>query len=147
MATTALLGALTLASVVAGASRLLGVTRLALDMARRPTLAERRLALFGPWYGGVQQLAAATPRDATIDFVMIVPEARDIAVLGGADLQPRDVRFFDGWDAWKQRKRAEFLHDAHAANAATGAPPSPARFVVTVDPRSDPPCRLVHPVP
>jgi hypothetical protein len=142
-----LLGLLILTSVVAGASRLLGVARLGGDMARLPTFEQRRLTLFGPPYAGVRQLRAAMPANATIDFVMLVPEARDIAVLGGADLQPRDVRFFDGWDAWKLRKRAEFLHDARAANAPPGPPPPPAQFVVAVDPRKKLPFRIVNPAP
>lgn len=128
-------------SVVSGARRLYDVAHLAVQLARQPDLDTRRRVLFGPWFEGVQRLARETPPSATIDFVMLRPEARDIAVLGAAELQPRDVRLFDGWEAWKQRKRAELLHDTRAANAAPGPPPSRARLVVTVDPSLPEPFR------
>jgi hypothetical protein len=134
-------------SVFAGTKRLADVGRLARELVRQD-LETRRATLFGPWYVAVQQLRRDTPADATIDFVMLRPEARDIAVLGAAELQPRDVRLFDGWDAWKQRRRAELLHDARAANAVAAAPPpSPARFVVVVDPTAQPPLHLLQEAP
>lgn len=138
------IGAFVASSVFAGANRLFELTRLARMMAGLDSFEARRLVVFGPWYASVQRIRDTTPPDATIDFVMITPSARDIAVLGGAELQPRDVRFFDGWDAWKRRERAEFLHDARAANAAPAPPPGPARTVVAVDPKSDPPLRIVR---
>ena len=137
----ALLVLIVAATVAAGARRLYDTAALATQMARLPDLEARRAQLFGAWYGGVQRLRDATPPDAAIDFVMIRPEARDIAVLAAAELQPRDVRLFDGWDAWKQRKRAVLLHDARAANAAPGPPPSRAQLVVIVDPQAPEPFR------
>jgi len=130
-------------SVFAGARRLTGTARLARDLRTLPDVEARRTRLFGGWYAAAAQLRRDTPPDAAIDFVMVRPEARDIAVLGAAELQPRDVRLFDGWDAWKQRTRAVLLHDARAANAVAGPPPSAARFVVVVDPAADPPLRLL----
>jgi hypothetical protein len=137
----ALLVLIVASSVIAGARRLFDTAQLAVQLARSPDLEARRRVLFGSWYEGVQRLRRETPPDATIDFVMLRAEARDIAVLGAAELQPRDVRLFDGWDAWKRRQRAELLHDARAANAAPGPPPGAARFVVIVDPAAAEPFR------
>ena len=137
----ALLVLIVASSVVAGARRFHETAHLAVQLARSPDLESRRRVLFGSWYEGVQRLKRETPPSATIDFVMLRPEARDIAVLGAAELQPRDVRLFDGWEAWRQRRRAELLHDARAANAAPGPPPSPAQFVVVVDPAAPEPFR------
>lgn len=120
-------------TILSGAKRLYETADLAWHLGQIRDLEARKLTLFGPWYAGVQRLRRETPPDATIDFVMLRPEARDIAVLGAAELQPRDVRLFDGWEHWKARRRAELLHDARAANAAPGPPPSAARFVVAVD--------------
>ena len=117
-------------SVIAGAPRLLDLARLTRDMARLRTFEERRERLFGPWYSQVKRLRAPP----TVDFIMLKPAARDIAVLSAAELYPRDVRFFDGWEAWKQRKRAEFLHDPRAVNAPPGSKPGPARLVVVIEP-------------
>jgi hypothetical protein len=130
-------------SLLAGAKRLGDTARLARELGKLDTLEERRARLFGNWYVAMQQLRHATPNDATIDFVMLHAEGRDIAVLAAAELQPRDVRLFDGWDAWKRRSRAELLHDARAANAAPGPLPGPAQFVVAVDPTHEPPLRLL----
>jgi hypothetical protein len=121
------------------------MARMTREMAQLRTIEERRLKQYGSWYASAQQLRGTTPADATIDFVMVTPAARDIAVLAGSELQPRDVRFFEGWDAWKRRKRADFLLDERAANAAPGPLPGPARFIVAVDPSSDPPLRIVRP--
>jgi hypothetical protein len=137
----ALVALIVASTIAAGAKRLYDTAQLAVQLARVPDLEGRRRVLFGPWYEGVQRLRRATPANATIDFVMLRPEARDIAILGAAELQPRDVRLFDGWDAWKQRRRAELLHDARAANAAPGPPPPRARFVVAVDPSAPEPFR------
>ena len=126
----------------AGAKRLLDTGRLARDLARLDNVETRRATLFGPWYIAVQQLRRQLPPDATVDFILLRPEARDIAVLGAAELQPRDVRLFDGWDAWRARTRAELLHDARAANAVPGLATPPAQFVVIVDPGANPPLRL-----
>ncbi|MFL6245260.1 MAG: hypothetical protein ACJ74H_04495 [Thermoanaerobaculia bacterium] len=137
----ALLVLLAASTVFAGVRRLGDTARLAYNLRALPDVEARRAVLFGPWYVAVQQLRRDTPANATIDFVMVRPEARDIAVLGAAELQPRDVRLFDGWDGWKQRTRAELLHDARAANAVHGPPPGPAPFVIVVDPAADPPLR------
>jgi hypothetical protein len=137
----ALLVLVVASTVFAGARRLYDTARLAVQLARVPDLEARRRVLFGPWYEGVQRLRRETPPNATIDFVMLRPEARDIAVLAAAELQPRDVRLFDGWDAWKQRKRAVLLHDARAANAAVRPPPPRGQFVVAVDPNAPEPFR------
>ena len=138
----ALLILLVASSVFAGSKRLLDVARLTRDLARLDGVETRRATLFGPWYVAVQQLRREIPENATIDFVMLRPDARDIAILGAAELQPRDVRLFDGWDAWKHRTRAELLHDARAANAVVGPPPARASFIVIVDPGAEPPLRL-----
>jgi len=119
-------------TIVAGAPRLYETATLAYHLARVPDLETRRLTVFGPWYAGVQRLRRETPPDATIDFVLLRPEARGIAVLAATELLPRDVRLFEGWEAWKRRERATLLRDARAANAV-GSPPGPAQFVVTVD--------------
>lgn len=125
--------ALFLATIVPyGAPRYVAALREARDLAKL-SMAQRRAELFGNWYADAMQLQAALPRNASIDFVMLTPAARDVAVLAGAALQPRDCRFFDGWDAWRARRRYAFLRDARAANAAPGPPPGPADAVVVVD--------------
>jgi hypothetical protein len=119
--------------IVYGAPRLAAVVRLALQFAPL-TMEERRSTLFGPWYGNVQKLKQTIPPSAAVDFVMVRSEARDLAVLSGALLQPRDCRYFQGWDGWRRRQRVEFLLDARAANAPPGPPPAAASFVILVDP-------------
>jgi hypothetical protein len=138
----ALLILLVASSVVAGGKRLADTARFAGDLAKLEEVEARRATIFGPWYVAVQQLRREIPNDAVVDFVLLRPEARDIAVLGAAELQPRDVRLFDGWDAWHARMRAELLHDARAANAVPGLATPPAQFVVVVDPTANPPLRL-----
>ncbi len=132
-------------TIFAGAKRLVETMRTAKALAGVETLEARRAMLFGAWYPAIGQLKRETPPNATIDFVMLRPEARDIAVLGAAELQPRDVRLFDGWEAWRARRRAILLHDDRAANAVPGAPPTVAQFVVVVDPASAPPLRRSEP--
>lgn len=125
--------ALFLATIVPyGAPRYAATLRLARDLAKRP-MEERRAELFGGWYADAMRLRAETPPNASIDFVMLTPAARDAAILAGAALQPRDCRYFDGWEAWRARRRAEFVHDARAVNAPPGPPPGPADVVVAVD--------------
>jgi hypothetical protein len=141
----AILVLLVAGSVFAGAKRLADTGRLARDLQALPDVEARRTRLFGGWYAAASQVRDRTPANATIDFVMVRPEARDIAVLAAAELQPRDVRLFDGWDAWKQRTRAMLLHDARAANAVPGPPPAPAQFVFAVDPGAEPPLREIRP--
>jgi hypothetical protein len=131
-------------TVFAGARRLAETARLAVSLTRVDGVEARRGLLFGPWYPAVEQMRRAVPATAAIDFVMVRPEARDVAVLATAELQPRDVRLFDGWAAWRQRTRAILIHDARAANAAPGPPPPPAAFVVAVDPAAAPPLRIVR---
>ncbi|HEV2721561.1 MAG TPA: hypothetical protein VG323_16180 [Thermoanaerobaculia bacterium] len=115
-----------------GAPRYAATLRLARDLARLP-MEQRRAELFGGWYADAMTLRRETPPTASIDFVMLTPAARDAAILAGAALQPRDCRYFDGWEAWRVRRRAEFVHDARAVNAAPGPPPGPADVVVAVD--------------
>jgi hypothetical protein len=128
-----LLAALFLGTIVPyGAPRYLAVLREA--RALRPlTMEQRRAELFGNWYADAVRMQAEVPPSASIDFVMLTPAARDVAVLAGATLQPRDCRYFDGWDAWRARRRFAFLQDARAANAAPGPPPGSADVVVVVD--------------
>ncbi|HET8797011.1 MAG TPA: hypothetical protein VFO89_04955, partial [Thermoanaerobaculia bacterium] len=130
----ALLALFVVATIVAGAPRLFETLRTAREMARLETIEQRRTLLFGSWYAAVEALKRSTPESASIDFVMLRPEGRDVAVLGAAELQPRDVRLFDGWDAWRRRERAILLHDDRAANAVPGPPPPVAPIVVLVDP-------------
>jgi len=115
-----------------GAPRYVAALREARGLARLP-MEQRRAELFGNWYADALRLQREVPSTKSIDFVMLTPAARDVAVLAGATLQPRDCRYFDGWDAWRARRRAEFLHDARAANAVPGPPPGPADVVVVVD--------------
>lgn len=129
--------------IIAGAPRLREVLRDANALAPL-TFESRRARWFGKWYPAVAQLRNDIPETATVDFVLLRPEARDIAVLGAAELQPRDVRLFDGWDAWRKRERAILLHDDRAANAVAGAPPGVAQYVVIVDPQIEPPLRRVE---
>jgi len=126
-----------------GAARLFDVVTLSWRLHAMPR-DQRRAVLFGSWDASARRLAASIPADAAVDMVMVVPESRDLAVLGGAILQPRDCRFFDGWDGWRARRRAEFFHDARAANAPNAVPPPAARYVVAVDPREATPFRLVR---
>ena len=115
-----------------GAPRYLAVLREVRGLARLP-MERRRVELFGNWYADAVRLQREVSPTKSIDFVMLTPAARDVAVLAGAALQPRDCRYFDGWDAWRARRHAEFLHDARAANAVAGPPPAPADVVVVVD--------------
>jgi hypothetical protein len=140
-----ILAAVVASTVYAGAPRLMETAQLALTMPRFRDVDARRAILFGSWYRAVRQIDGVAPRDASIDFVLLRPEARDIAVLGAAELQPRDVRLFDGWDGWKQRKRTILIHGERAANAVVGPPPLPAPFVVAVDPNAEPPLKLTEP--
>jgi hypothetical protein len=128
---------------IAGAPRLRELFRTANDLAPL-TFESKRGRWFGKWYGAVAQLRETIPATATIDFVMLRAEARDIAVLGAAELQPRDVRLFDGWNAWRRRERAILLHDDRAANAVPGMPPTAADYVVVVDPNVEPPLQIVE---
>lgn len=95
--------------------------------------AERKRIVYGDWIGVVEQIRARVPPGGSVDVVMLTPRAREIAVFAGAELRQRDVRFFDGWEAWRARRRAAFFHDHRAANAPPAPPPGPASVVVTVD--------------
>lgn len=104
----------------------------------------RMRAIFGWQHAIAQDVAArAGPRDA-VDFVMAVPEARDLAVLTAPFLAPRPVRFFDGMEAWRRRDRAAFFKDGRSANAPNRSAPAPAAVTVVLDPRRDPPYVIVH---
>ena len=79
-----------------------------------------------------EAIEARAPRGGAVDIVMLSAAARERAVFLGASLGARDVRFFDGWAAWRMRKRAIFMHDARAVNAAPGPPPGPPNVVVEI---------------
>jgi hypothetical protein len=88
-----------------------------------------------------EEIEARVPRGGTVDIVMLTPGARERAVFLGADLHPRDVRFFEGWEAWRARRRAIFMHDARAVNAPPGPPPGPPHLVVEIGEKA----RIVRP--
>ncbi len=134
------------AIVPSGIRRQIETLRLVSALSGR-SMEERRSFLFGRWYEEAQRLARTIPPAAPVDLVMIGPDARDVAVLSGALLHPRDCRFFDGWEAWKRRERARFLHDDRAANAVPGPPPQRAEFLVVVDPAAEPPLQIVAGAP
>lgn len=133
----ALIAALVGASLWVGFPELFSILRLSASLAQK-TPEERRASLFAPWYADVVRLRNDVPRHASIDLVMISPRARDVAVLAGPLLQPRDVRYFDGFADWQARRRAVFLLGDKAANAVPGPPPGPADVTVMVDPGSTP---------
>lgn len=135
-------GALLASCLIAGVPAYLDRVRLANDLRSR-SLAARKEILFGDWYRHAAMLDRTLGVDSKVDFVLASRSAGDIAVLGGSILQPRDVRFFDGWNAWRQRRRAEFFHDSRAANAPPGPPPGPADIVIRVDPGATPPFRQI----
>ena len=137
-----LIAALLGSALPSGAPAYLDNLRYAWSL-RPMSMEERKAALFAPWYAEATALARSVPADSAIDFVMVKPGARDIAVLAGAVLQPRDVRFFDGCDSWRSRKRAAFLHDDRAVNAAPGPAPAPAAVAVVVDAEAVPQFRVV----
>lgn len=139
----ALIAALVGASLWYGSPGLYSILRLSASLAQK-TPEERRASLFAPWYAEVVDLRNDVPRHASIDLVMISPRTRDVAVLAGPLLQPRDVRYFDGFADWQARRRAVFLHDDKAANAIPGPPPGPADVTVVVDVDSTPMFRVVR---
>lgn len=100
---------------------------------RRLPLDERRRAVYGDWTRVTDHIRATVPPAGAVDMVMLTPNARELAVFAGVELGLRDVRFFDGWDAWRSRDRARFMNDVRAVNAPPGPPPDAARVVVTVD--------------
>ena len=103
----------------------------------------RMRAIFGWQHTIAQAVAARVGRHDSVDFVMATPEARDLAVLTAAFLAPRPIRFFDGMDAWRARRRAIFFHDEQSANAPNRSAPDPAALTVVLDPRRDPPYFIV----
>jgi hypothetical protein len=126
-----------------GAPPLFHLARLARSLVPLSS-AQRCDELFGSWYVEAKRLRAVIPRDAVVDIVMVSPSARDIAVLGGATLQPCRCQYFDGWTAWQRRERAMFLHDERAANAAPDVPVRPAQVVIEVNPAATPAFRLTR---
>jgi hypothetical protein len=94
---------------------------------------QRKHIVYGTWMAVVEEIRARVPAGGSVDVVMLTPQARETAVFAGAELPQRDVRFFDGWQAWRARERATFFHDDRAANAPAGPPPRPASLVVTID--------------
>lgn len=99
----------------------------------------RMRAIFGWQHVIAQDVAARVGRHESVDFVMATPEARDLAVLTAPFLAPRPIRFFDGMEAWRTRKRAIFFHDDQSANAPNRSAPDSAAVTVVLDPRRDPP--------
>jgi hypothetical protein len=110
---------------------------------RSLAMEQRKASLFGAWYVEARALRDSLPPGATVDFVMTDGAAGDIAVLAAAELQPHDVRFFEGWDAWRARERAIFLRDEKAANAPNLTPPALSDVVVAVSGSSVPHLRVV----
>lgn len=117
--------------VVMSARALLDTVAQAVSLARtaRP---EHRVALFGEWQNSVEAIRAGTGNTDTIDFVMIGTSSRDLAVFAGAQLRPRRMQFFDGWDAWRQREPAKFMRDSRAANKPPAVTVVPPDFIVVV---------------
>lgn len=130
-------------SVWNGARRQWESVRFASQL-RTHSMEERRAILFAPWYAEVTSLAATLPESASVDVVMLTPQARDVAVLAGPLLQPRDVRYFDGRGAWLRRERARFLHDDKASNAIPGPPPGAAAVTLSIDPAGTPMIRVMR---
>lgn len=131
------LAAVVVSSIGFGARDYYSLGRIANDL-QPLTMEQRRTTLFAPWYAEVAATRAGLPVTSSIDFVMLTPQARDIAVLAGPLLQPRDVRYFDGWEAWRRRERARFFHDDQATNAIPGPPPGAADVVLSIDPAAAP---------
>lgn len=131
------LAVVVISSIGYGARDYYALGRIARDL-QPLTMEQRREALFAPWYAEVAAIRAELPVESSIDFVMLTPQARDVAVLAGPLLQPRDVRYFDGWEAWRKRERARFFHDDKATNAIAGSPPGAANVTFTIDPAGTP---------
>jgi hypothetical protein len=105
---------------------------------------EQRMQVIFAWqYTIARELRSRTGPDDAIDIVMAVPEARDLAVFVAGFLAPRPIRIFQGLDDWKQRKRAIFFPDALAANAPNPMLPGKAAVTVVLDPRNEPPYRIL----
>lgn len=77
--------------------------------------------------------------NAPVDFVMLDPGARDLAVFTAARIAPRPVRLFEGRAAWEQRTPAILFRDDRAANAVPVPPTSKAATIVFIDSRREPP--------
>lgn len=131
------LAAVVLSSIGYGARDYYSLGRIARDL-QPLTMEQRRTTLFAPWYAEVAAIRSGLPVASSIDFVMLTPQARDVAVLAGPLLQPRDVRYFDGWEAWRRRERARFFHDDKATNAIPGPPPAAADVTLSIDPAGTP---------
>jgi hypothetical protein len=104
---------------------------------------QRSQVIFAWQYTIARELRSRTGPEDAIDIIMAVPESRDLAVFAAGFLAPRPIRFFDGTDAWKQRRRAVFFHDDLAANAPNRALPGKAAVTVILDPRKEPPYRIL----
>lgn len=126
-----------------GARPAIEACRLAYQLRSVP-VPERKVFLIGAWVRDVERLRRATPAGSSIDLVMIGPEARDLAVLSAAMLQPRDCRIFAGWEAWRKRERAHFLQGTQSANAPPGLATPPAQVVVALDVSDAQPFRAVE---
>ena len=100
--------------------------------------ADRRLALLG-WPERIARELTKLGSHEPIDFVILDPGARDLAVFTAARVAPRPSRLFEGRQAFEQRKPAILFRDDRAANAVPGPPSIKARTVVVVDSRREPP--------
>ena len=132
-----------LSVLVAGVPTYAKVVRLAASLMPL-SMQERRVALFGAPYQAAISMRRTLHPGATIDIVMMTPEARDVAILTGSELHGYDCQFFEGVDAWQLRKRAAFFRDARAANAVPGPPPTRASVVLTVAPGADASLRVLR---
>ena len=97
---------------------------------RDKPLSERKRIVYGDWFKVIEEVGRRIPKDAAVDVVMLTPRSREMAVFAGAELRGRDVRFFEGWEAWRGRQRAIFMRDPRAVNAPSAAPPGPAAIVL-----------------
>lgn len=105
---------------------------------------ERKRVALGQPFVIASELEARLPENAPIDFVMMTPQSRELAQFTGANLGSHPCRYFDGEEAWRQRRRAVWMQDERGANAPPSPPPGPAAAVVFVDTRQDPQIRILR---
>lgn len=100
--------------------------------------AERRVMVLG-WPERIGSELQKLDSNEPVDFVMLDPDARDLAVFTAARIAPRPVRLFEGRAAWEQRTPALLFRDDRAANAVPAPPTSKAATIVFIDSRRQPP--------
>lgn len=108
-------------------------TDQAIRLSTRPR-AERRAALLGDWTRNAAAIAAGLSPQARVDLVFTDERGRELAPFIAAELYPRAVWCYDGWEAWRARTPAPFIRDARAVNASA-APPAASDAVVEIDPQ------------